>query len=103
MIDPSSFFAQLVKLDIRFFTGVPDSLLRNICSYIHDFVPSNNHIIAANEGGALSDALVLGLGLARAQHRRRVVRSGSGVASRSSGSRTSLENSGLPRPGRQPS
>ena len=58
MIETSSFFSELLKLDICFFSGVPDSLLRNICSYINDNVPSKNHIIAANEGGALS----LGMG-----------------------------------------
>jgi phosphonopyruvate decarboxylase len=33
---------------------VPDSLLKNICSYITDNTDSKNHIIAANEGNALA-------------------------------------------------
>ena len=37
-----------------FFSGAPDSLLVNICNYISDNTTDNNHIIAANEGNALS-------------------------------------------------
>lgn len=38
---------------IDFFTGVPDSLLKNICAYITDNAPHHRHIIAANEGNAV--------------------------------------------------
>ena len=39
-----------------FFTGVPDSLLKNICAYITDHAPRGKHIIAANEGSAVGIA-----------------------------------------------
>lgn len=58
MISTEAFFQNLVKHDIRFFSGVPDSLLKNICSYITENTSSKNHIIAANEGNALA----LGIG-----------------------------------------
>lgn len=53
MISPRSFFEQLKSHQIDFYTGVPDSLLKNLCAYITDNLPSNRHIIAANEGGAV--------------------------------------------------
>ena len=56
MISPKSFFESLIYNDIEFFTGVPDSLLKNICSYIADSSDANNHIIAANEGNAIAIA-----------------------------------------------
>ena len=43
--------------DIKFFTGVPDSLLKDICFYIEDNTDRQNHIIAANEGNAVGIAL----------------------------------------------
>ena len=58
MINTQSFFQNLIKHDIGFFSGIPDSLLKNICAYISDNVDSKNHIIAANEGNALA----LGIG-----------------------------------------
>lgn len=53
MITPKSFFDELKSHGIDFYTGVPDSLLKNLCAYITDNLPSNQHIIAANEGGAV--------------------------------------------------
>ena len=58
MINTEHFFKNLIKNDIRFFSGVPDSLLKNICAYISDNSDKNNHVIAANEGNALA----LGIG-----------------------------------------
>lgn len=52
MIKPESFYNELVKNGADFFTGVPDSLLKNLCAYITDNAPEENHIIAANEGNA---------------------------------------------------
>ena len=54
MINTASFFQCLIKNDITFYSGVPDSLLKNICAYISDYADSKNHIIAANEGNALA-------------------------------------------------
>ena len=53
MISPKSFFDLLKSHQIDFYTGVPDSLLKNLCAYITDNLPSKQHIIAANEGGAI--------------------------------------------------
>tara|TARA_B110000444_G_scaffold253700_1_gene285001 strand:- start:467 stop:1600 length:1134 start_codon:yes stop_codon:yes gene_type:complete len=54
MIKPRIFFEHLKKEGVDFFTGVPDSLLKDLCFYISDHSKKNNHIIAANEGSALS-------------------------------------------------
>jgi phosphonopyruvate decarboxylase len=40
--------------DIRFFCGVPDSLLKDFCAYITDHVEEDAHIITANEGNAIA-------------------------------------------------
>ena len=55
MISPEDYYDHLKSEDINFFTGVPDSLLKDFCFYISD--KSKNHIIAANEGNALSLAI----------------------------------------------
>lgn len=54
MIDVNDFFNELTLNEICFYTGVPDSLLKNICAFISDHSNAKNHIIAANEGGAIS-------------------------------------------------
>ena len=54
MIECSFLFDRLKQSGIDFFAGVPDSLLKNFCSYITDHTDSQNHIIAANEGGAIA-------------------------------------------------
>jgi len=54
VIQPKQFFDCLTKSGVTFFSGVPDSLLKNICSYITDHTLPENNIIAANEGNALS-------------------------------------------------
>lgn len=54
MVSPKFFIDKLVGEGIDFFTGVPDSLLKNVCAYITDNIDSNHNIIAANEGGAMS-------------------------------------------------
>lgn len=53
MIHPRIFIEALKSNDIDFFTGVPDSLLKNVCAYLTDNVPVEQNIIAANEGGAI--------------------------------------------------
>ena len=57
MIVPKDFYDALVANGIRFFTGVPDSLLKNFLSYVSNNTPKNKHIIAANEGGAVGLAI----------------------------------------------
>ncbi len=57
MIEPLEFIASLEKLDIRFVTGVPDSLLKDICACITQNFPPARHIIATNEGSAVGLAI----------------------------------------------
>jgi phosphonopyruvate decarboxylase len=56
MIRPEIFVNTLKEHGIDFYTGVPDSLLKNICAYITDILPAEHNIIAANEGGAMGIA-----------------------------------------------
>ena len=62
MINTKKFYESLNQNGIDFYTGVPDSLLKDICAYISDNAPSDKHIIASNEGGAI--ALAMGYNLA---------------------------------------
>ena len=62
MIELFEFHRELERNGLRFFTGVPDSLLKDLCAYITDHVPPQDHVIAANEGGAV--ALAAGYHLA---------------------------------------
>ena len=56
MIEPNQLFSHLQDSDITFFSGVPDSLLKDFCAYITDHSSPENHIIAANEGNAIAVA-----------------------------------------------
>jgi len=62
MINTKLFYDSLSHNEVDFYTGVPDSLLKDICSYISDNAPVDKHIIAANEGGGI--ALAMGYYLA---------------------------------------
>lgn len=62
MIDNALFFEYLKKIDINFYTGVPDSLLKDFCGYISQNVNGENHVITANEGSSI--ALATGYHLA---------------------------------------
>ncbi len=53
MISPAFFIEKLREYGVDFFTGVPDSLLKNICAYITDHFDAAHNIIAANEGAAV--------------------------------------------------
>lgn len=53
MLKPAFLFESLTKHGIEFMLGVPDSLLKDFCSYAFD---QGNDLIAANEGAALSIA-----------------------------------------------
>ena len=57
MIDPAAFVDHLSELGVRFFTGVPDSLLKHLCSHIMSELPREAHVIAANEGAAVGLAI----------------------------------------------
>lgn len=57
MLSPLFFVNLLKKHEIDFYSGVPDSLLKNLCAYITYFLPKEQNIIAANEGGAMGVAV----------------------------------------------
>jgi len=54
MIDPKVFFDALISNDVRFFAGVPDSLLKDFCACIAENSPADGHLISANEGAAVA-------------------------------------------------
>ena len=56
MISPKKFYDYLIKKNINFFSGVPDSLLKDICAYIDDHSRVNQHVISANEGNSVAIA-----------------------------------------------
>ena len=58
MLSPTEFLRHLQDHDVTFFTGVPDSLLKEFCACIAQNVSPAMHVIAANEGGAVA----LGIG-----------------------------------------
>ena len=62
-IKPLDFYNELSAQGFYFFTGVPDSLLKEFCLCIDDFIPRDKHIITANEGNAV--ALAAGYYLAQ--------------------------------------
>ena len=53
MLDPANVYAQLTDRGVGFYSGVPDSLLKDFCAYVTDNAPADSHVIAANEGSAL--------------------------------------------------
>jgi phosphonopyruvate decarboxylase len=53
-INPTDFYNHLVNHDINFFSGVPDSLLKEFCLCIDDSTSKDKHIITANEGNAIA-------------------------------------------------
>lgn len=54
MIDCAAYFEQLKRSGFGYFTGVPDSLLKDFCAYITDHADPVRHVIAANEGSAVA-------------------------------------------------
>ncbi len=61
MMKCEDFYNLLSSKNISFYTGVPDSLLKDFCAYVEDNA-GDNHIITANEGNAI--ALASGYNLA---------------------------------------
>ena len=52
-IDTTAFYNHLVASGVELFTGVPDSLLQDLCACIYDRTPREANIVAANEGNAV--------------------------------------------------
>ncbi len=44
----------LKNIGIDFYTGVPDSLLKDFCAYVTANCPADRHVITANEGAAIA-------------------------------------------------
>ena len=57
MVSPEFFYNRLTETGIEYFAGVPDSLLKAFCAYITDHAGQSNHVIAANEGAAIGQAM----------------------------------------------
>ncbi len=57
MIEPVEFVESIERSDIRFVTGVPDSLLKDVCACITNRFPPARHIIATDEGSAVGLAI----------------------------------------------
>jgi phosphonopyruvate decarboxylase len=53
MIKPAELYHLFQQSQLTFFTGVPDSLLKDFCAYITDNTSKDKNIIAANEGNAI--------------------------------------------------
>lgn len=56
MVSVDKFYETLKACGVSMFTGVPDSLLKNLCAYITDHSDAEHNIIAANEGSAVGIA-----------------------------------------------
>ena len=52
MVEVGRFVDELKAAGVEFFAGVPDSLLKSFCAYVTDTCGAN-HVIAANECGAV--------------------------------------------------
>ncbi len=50
-------YQALTAQGIDFYAGVPDSLLKHFCSYMTSKLPKDQHVITANEGGAVGLAI----------------------------------------------
>jgi phosphonopyruvate decarboxylase len=62
MIEVEAFYDELLKNDMNFFTGVPDSLLKSFCAFVKDNVNCDRNIVSANEGNAIGLAAGYHLG-----------------------------------------
>lgn len=56
MVNQQTLFQELDKQGVKFFTGVPDSLLNDFCLYLVNNIPDGQHVMAANEGNAIAIA-----------------------------------------------
>jgi phosphonopyruvate decarboxylase len=53
-MDINAFINILQSYDIQFYTGIPDSQLKELCDYLNDrYGISDKHVIAANEGACV--------------------------------------------------
>ncbi|MBS0282523.1 MAG: phosphonopyruvate decarboxylase [Proteobacteria bacterium] len=66
MIAADTFLSFLDREGIRFFAGVPDSLLQSFCAEVSRSIPAERNVIAANEGSAIALAAGYYLGTGNA-------------------------------------
>ncbi|KAK3743658.1 hypothetical protein RRG08_030780 [Elysia crispata] len=52
-LEPEMFYKAVWDQGIRFFTGVPDSRLKDFCAYVTNNSASQDHVITCNEGAAV--------------------------------------------------
>eukprot|EP00455_Lapot_gusevi_P018152 TRINITY_DN1984_c0_g1_i1.p1 TRINITY_DN1984_c0_g1~~TRINITY_DN1984_c0_g1_i1.p1 ORF type:complete len:440 (+),score=174.68 TRINITY_DN1984_c0_g1_i1:86-1405(+) len=52
-LKPADFYNLLRQNGFDFFSGVPDSLLKDFCAYVSDNADRSSHVITANEGAAI--------------------------------------------------
>ncbi len=57
MIDPTGLIKAFQAVGVRFFTGVPDSLMKSLSAALGASVLEHDHVIAANEGNAVAAAM----------------------------------------------
>lgn len=57
MLNNDFFLDCLIKNKINFFTGVPDSLLKNFVNLVNDKIASPKHITSPNEGSSIGLAI----------------------------------------------
>ena len=54
MIDSYQFLDHLTARGLRFFSGVPDSVLSGLCAGMNNRLPATDHVVAPNEGAAIA-------------------------------------------------
>lgn len=54
MLSPAAVHELIRNEGIRYFAGVPDSLLADFCAYVTDSEDEHAHVITANEGNAIA-------------------------------------------------
>lgn len=54
MVNPEEYLHSLQDAGVEFITGVPDTLLNDLCLAIEERWPASRHVLAANEGNAIT-------------------------------------------------
>ena len=58
-IEPKILYDILRNRGVDFFTGVPDSTLKDFSFYLEDKTAESEHVVAANEGNSIAIAAFL--------------------------------------------
>lgn len=54
MVDATAFYQAAVGNGIDFICGVPDSLLKNLCTALHENATKDQHVVVPNEGAGIA-------------------------------------------------